>query len=537
MQSKVFLNFLLFFIFVFSLKAKTLVDDKSSVPHRGVYELSINFSEKIENPYTIDLKIKFKRPNGTNVEVDAFFDGGNTFKARAYADQLGKWHWTSSSSIKSLDKKSNFFIVRESKLKGKLRVSKKDPHQFAYDNGDWFLHIGDTGYRYVNKNEPNWKVYLDQAVQMGATKIRTWFNSSRSGVQGLWKRNDRNKFDLEYWQEIDKRLSYALNKYPHIIFQLIPFGEDSRELIKYYNNDLTSKRMAKYAQARFSAFSNIYWCISNDRYIEKGSKQSKILKRSIDIIATDMHNREPWGTLITNHQGRLEGYSYTKAKWSDIVTLETFDEVNGKIIQKYLKEVNTPIVLDEDRYETYSPPENKRYFFRRLMWASLFSGGSATYGGLKSWEAYDGDMIKGINAYFDACKDGRLEKGAHDFRRIHEFFEYFDIELIGMKTAYKDDTIFINGKKDVIIIKNEEIILAYFSNPNTEKVRIAKESTSSTKVLLNLPKKDWTVQWFNPKEGGENSILKENTLGGVEEFETPKGGDWILVLKSYDKNK
>jgi hypothetical protein len=41
-----------------------------------------------------------------------------------------------------------------------------------YDNGEWFLHIGDTGYRYVVDTEPEWQRYLDQAVTvMAATKV------------------------------------------------------------------------------------------------------------------------------------------------------------------------------------------------------------------------------------------------------------------------------------------------------------------------------------------------------------------------------
>jgi hypothetical protein len=35
--------------------------------------------------------------------------------------------------------------------------------------------------------------------------------------------------------------------------------------------------------------------------------------------------------------------------------------------------------------------KNPRYFVRRLMWASLLSGGHATYGGGRTYEAYQKD--------------------------------------------------------------------------------------------------------------------------------------------------
>ena len=38
-------------------------------------------------------------------------------------------------------------------LPGKLRKHPDDPFQFARDDGSWFLHLGDTGYRYVVASE------------------------------------------------------------------------------------------------------------------------------------------------------------------------------------------------------------------------------------------------------------------------------------------------------------------------------------------------------------------------------------------------
>ena len=106
-----------------------------------------------------------------------------------------------------------YFIVDPSGLPGKLRIHPDDPYQFAYDNGDWFLHIGDTGYRYVTASEPNRKAYLDQAVEMRATKIRTWFCEGRSDVQVLFA-DDRQSMNLAYWQEIDRRIAYACEAHP-----------------------------------------------------------------------------------------------------------------------------------------------------------------------------------------------------------------------------------------------------------------------------------------------------------------------------------
>jgi prepilin-type processing-associated H-X9-DG protein len=94
-----------------------------------------------------------------------------------------------------------------------------------------------------------------------------------------------------------------------------------------------------------------------------------------------------------------------------------------------------PVVLDEDRYEHWREPENPRYFFRRLMWANLLSGGHATYGGLRTYEPYDGGGGGGVQGYFDANRAGKLAGGADDFVHIHRFFADTGLTLVGMEPA------------------------------------------------------------------------------------------------------
>ena len=77
-------------------------------------------------------------------------------------------------------------------------------------------------------------------------------------------------------------------------------------------------------------------------------------------MAGDLASREPWGTLVTNHQCRFKGYDFTECEWSDIVTLEDIDQVDGRIILEYRQKASSPVVNDEDRYETYREPTHPR---------------------------------------------------------------------------------------------------------------------------------------------------------------------------------
>lgn len=504
--------------------------------HRGVFELELQTKKDFENPYfDVDFKVRFTRPDRSDVTVDGFYDGDYGFKARAYCDTPGKWSYRTQSSLSDLHDIKGSFTVVESELPGKLRIHRRDPRQFAYDNGEWFLHIGDTGYRFVVKSEPLWQEYIDEAAEAGFTKIRTWFAQSRSTVEALYTA-DRGRIELDYWQEIDRRLRYCLNEYPHIIVQLIPYAEDTGELIRYGRGERLSSFIARYAQARWSAFPNIYWEISNDREIVDQPDLSKLKGRRISYhvisqIGRDMKAREPWGTLVTNQQNRFAGYSFAGEPWSDIITLEDIDQVSGELILRYRNKAIAPVVLDEDRYENYRNPANARYFFRRFMWANLLSGGHATYGGLRTYEAYDEGPIRGVQGYFSANRRGVLSQGAHDYRHIHKFFADTGLTLVGMTP---DDNLVGGNPAVAKCIHNDRSYIIYAANPDGNTPRTDNPRVDAPVVRVSLPKGSYAVKWFNPRKGTwETRQMLQ--VAGDHRLKSPSTnrvlqGDWVILI-------
>lgn len=485
--------------------------------HRGVYEIQLVASGDIKNPYfDTSLKVTFIRPDNTSVEVDGFFDGDKVYKARAYCDQVGAWKWRSSSTNRSLNRKSGSFDVVASQLKGKLRLHPDDHRQFAYDNGDWFLHIGDTGYRYVVQSEPEWKPYIDQAAEMGATKIRTWFAQSRHNVEALFTA-ERDALALAYWKTIDARIVYALEHHPQMSLQLIVYGEDTDEIKRYDAGDRTAQYAARYAQARWSSFPNVQWEVSNDRVIKKGGALTgrEVGYDMIEKMGSDMHAREPWGTLITNQENRFAGYSFVDAPWSDIITLEDLDDVTGKVILEYRAQRNQPVVLDEDRYEMYRFPQNRRYYFRRYMWASLLSGGHATYGGLKTYEPYNG-RVSGVRGYYDANREGLLYQGAHDFKYIHKFFRDADLTLVGMEPA---DSLVGSDPLRWKCIAGNGTLMVYLANPDDDAPGSANPSMEVPEVAVRLPDGVYLVRWFDPQTGEWTE--EKDIHGGAQSLKAP----------------
>jgi len=187
-----------------------------------------------------------------------------------------------------------------------------------------------------------------------------------------------------------------------------------------------------------------------------------------------------------------------------------------------------PAIIDEDRYELYLSPKHPRYFFRRLMWANLFSGGMATYGGLKTYEAYDGEL-RGVQGYYDAVESGKLIGGAADFNHIHKFFKDTGLTLAGMQpqdalTGYNPD--------QVKCIRDENHILVYLQNADSYDAETANVEMDKASVKLHLPRHVYNIEWYNPRDGKWMIDEELPKIGGGYERELtcPFPGDAVLVL-------
>ncbi|MDO6461947.1 DUF1593 domain-containing protein [Granulosicoccaceae sp. 1_MG-2023] len=507
------------------------VSADAQVAARDMFEISLQGSDPGETfDADFSLQVTFTLPDGTQRQVDGFRDGDGLYRARAYAAQTGLWRWESASSESELDGKSGAFEVISSDLPGKLRKHVADPYQFQYDNGDWFLHLGDTAYRWVNFAEADWQEYLEQADQVGFNKLRVWFNHGRYDVQALFN-DDRTGLNLDYWQEIDRRLQWASANYPHIQFQLIPYGEDSDEINRYEWDELT-QQVAREAQARFSALPNVQWCIVNDRELlasgtPAGDRQ--VLASSVDRIGSDMAAREAWGTLLTSHQARWEGYSFVDADWSDIITLEDLDQVGGDLIRDYRSRSDAdPVINEEDRYELYRGAEHPDYFFRRLFWGSLLAGGHATYGGLETYVAgSEAGDTNGIIGYYDSASTSVPLKGADQLRYIPQFFEQSGLTLVGFAPAQSQVHA---DSRDAVAASKGTTMLVYVANPDGDSPEWDAPRSDSAAVSVTLPDglSSANLRWYNVRSGEWGG---ETTLSGEDvTLTTPGGGDWLALI-------
>jgi hypothetical protein len=65
----------------------------------GTHEIVLNGTGLALNPFDTIASVTFTPPSGPakDVTVRAFYDGGNTWRARVYVNEAGIWVWKSSS--------------------------------------------------------------------------------------------------------------------------------------------------------------------------------------------------------------------------------------------------------------------------------------------------------------------------------------------------------------------------------------------------------------------------------------------------------
>ena len=343
-----------------------------------------------------------------------------------------------------------------------------------------------------------------------------------------------------------KQISFSLEENQHCAFIGVSGSGKSTliDLIMYPERYMFDGKIEVEPDCRIGYVSQFYE-VDKDKELtvfEYIAENFIDLQDQLTKIGEDMARREPWGTLITNHQSRYKGYSFVNATWSDIVTLEDIDQVDGRIFAAYRAKGSDPVVLDEDRYELYRKPEHPRYYFRRLMWASLLSGGHATYGGIHNYFPYQQDSVTyfpkdewhlfGMQGYFDVGLEG-----ANDFKYISQFFKEAGHTLVGM---VPDDSLTGNNPQEFKCIHNDSVYIVYLANPNrtgniTPKkneydfIRLGNKSNKRPTVTILLPEAPFTYQWYNPSSGtwSDSDVVK----GGISKMTAPDGGDWILLLE------
>ncbi|MCK5471316.1 MAG: DUF5060 domain-containing protein, partial [Cyclobacteriaceae bacterium] len=361
-----------------------------------------------------------------------------------------------------------------------------------------FLAFGDTQYTLMDKvwtSEPDrskggagdWDAVMLNSVKMGTTLMRTgafggysrWDGSTTVGPYNYPRPNwpfkdqsmtgDKKEYDLAQMVATDTRLQYAINTCPGLYFELI-ISPKTKDWARYFDGtdgylddgrglDNTEKiNFWTYTVARFSAYPNvnfqIVYDIRNSDAEPPNSPQAMIDANYAfgKEWMTWLYDNDPFETMKCIGTGNDEYDPYDSIFYADngncYIHDEAISDISGYHVESYFnkdKIRNVPIFHGEDTYEVVDIWYNRNaatpnagdpeYYYRRIFWADLLSGGYSCYGG-----GY-GAIIPYDKAFDEVAYNTGVEivttklKGLNDIQFIEDFFVDNEIDIADYKHA------------------------------------------------------------------------------------------------------
>jgi hypothetical protein len=372
-----------------------------------------------ENPFTDVLVKGVFTINGNEITATGFCDSqdGTVFKIRYMPAVEGKVNYTITFTCSGKsDVFTGNFQANKSGAKGIVRIDKDYPGHFVWEGtGEHYFWNGTTTYFLMGwEDDKKIEQIIDRLASMKVNRMRVAINGRAPGGQAWAEPNvqqceefkfyltpwvaqrpadledpgyDVTRFNVPYWQKIDRMLAHARSH--DMIISLVFYvdgirgGTDPFKLANCGNID--EQRFYSYAASRFSAFSNIMWDLANEykffRNDAWAEKMGPFLKKC-----------DPYNHLMSVHG--FPYFNFRTSPWADFALYQCWDQAGGFDFMWLNKQVQQatgrmiPQINEEYGYESHYPtwgngvvpPGRSDDNRRRLAWGIYMSGGYQTNG-------------------------------------------------------------------------------------------------------------------------------------------------------------
>lgn len=327
------------------------------------------------NPFTdIDFYAVFQHYNDRHY-LPGFYDGDGKYKLRFLPLKEGEWSYETHSNVPELDGKTGVFTCGAPLpgSHGPVRVAEK--FHFAYDDGTPFYPVGTTAYAWTSQEswvvEQTLKTLSENAfnkIRMSPFPKHYLYNLNEPPIYpfaGGLKQGEDGLVDIAApgvsAGEISKAYDFDFDR-PNPVFwqffekqigKLQELGIEA-DLILFHPYDRwgfstmsreQNLRYIRYAVARLSAYSNIWWSMANEWDLFRGRSLSDWEDYAAEIVKWD-----PVGHLRSIHNC-TQLYDYNKG-WITHVSIQRIDyHSHVELTAKWRERWQKPVVVDEICYE------------------------------------------------------------------------------------------------------------------------------------------------------------------------------------------
>jgi Protein of unknown function (DUF4038)/Domain of unknown function (DUF5060) len=484
----------------------------------------------------------------TTRTVNGFFDGivsnKAVFRIRFTPPVGGTWSYTTSSSDSGLTVSSpTSFFVGASARRGMLRRDAARPERFIFDNGGRFFMWGQTYYQLITKvrngTPDEWKTSIDNSVAKGMNKLRTLLypfgNFLPYGDSLPFSDGDTHDvLDLAHWRRFDEIPNYLNQK--GMIAEIIVFNDNNRAYSKPLGDamaQMRDQRYMRYAIARYAAFPNVIFSLTNEWNL---SPYGKAYWNTMGSIARE----DPWLTqgsnlrLLSIHPRTDHLFQFFDATWPVHAVIQDGTN-NGRLDANNIPQ-NPPHFDNGDEWGNYSiannlgrgmPVVNDEYGYigdtqtktgpfdrlehRQAMWGIAFAGG---YGSAGSLRVLNGQQITITGDWQDEP----------EYADVLALTRFFTVNVPNWWQMSRNTT-----------IPNNQSRVYAMSEPG---VRFVVYSAQGSTVSLDIPAPPqdhvWSYCFINPQTGNcTDKFLRTHGGGDNQQITLPSNQDWALLFEVY----
>jgi len=489
----------------------------------------------------ISVDVQFTSPSGVMRRVEAFWDGGQTWRVRFSPDEIGRWTWQSryAASETGLSGLRGAFdctpYAGDNPLyrHGALRTS-PGRRRLVHADGTPFFWLADTAWNGVLcARDADWSRYLAarreqafSAIQFVSTQWRA-FEHDAAG-RTAFTRTPSFAIDPAFYQALDAKVA-AINAQGLLAAPVMIWSCTANDPGRI----LTEQEMillARYLQARWGAY-QVAWILGGDGNYETAWKQWLRVGRA---VFADRHDR-----LVTMHMG---GQQWTAERfrgepWFDFIGYQSGHGasarelawlVQGPPVVNQDRQPLLPIINMEPNYEghpayvtgqLFSPYEVRRASYWSML---LTPPAGITYGNNPIWCWMEKKAPSpGHNlGMVEPWQAGVETPGIAGMTILRRFFESQPWErlrpaqtVLAEQPGSTDPARFVAAASSA----QDGVTLLYLPVGGT--VRLRAEALVGAR----------TACWFNPRTG---QYTAPTPLPADALFTAPDANDWLLTLRS-----
>jgi hypothetical protein len=502
--------------------------------------LELEFIAAEPSPNSMDtlMEAEFTAPDGSQMRVPGFWDGGNTWKVRFTPTQPGEWRFETLSDNRdpALHGQHGVFTVLPAegdhplyRHGGFLKVS-PNGHYLTYSDGTPFFWRGDTWWFCPSKLCPfdgSSRPGMDSMFKaLVDTRSRQGYTVAQMAFAGV----DRSTFhprswgqqNIDFWRDADRYFEYA-----NAAGILPVIGVGFHKALDDASLD-ELKLLWRYIIARYGSYATS-WMIAGEYNLDNVPERvEKILAVGRHIKEIDPYRRamsvHPW----VHDQEQRQAWSQP---WFDFIMLQGGHNDKlppaGTYFGPYFRQQLKPVLESESSYEgikNFGPDRVRAAAYHAIQAGSF----GYTYGSHGLWYPTQSPDDKRFEEYgkplpwWEALNRLGAEHMAH-LRKLYESVDWWRLEPRPQSIFTIEnlpETIPVSVKSD-----GGQTHIVYFPTniDTTAKLLLTAVDTASV----------YTADWFNPRSGELTTLAipLERDQRFISLPDRPTRDDWVLVVR------